>query len=62
MNKLIDKDTVYYNLWYDEKTRAHLIAAAPEMYRFIDDLLYDNELGGLERILAKQLLAKARGE
>ena len=51
MNKLIDKDTVYYNLWYDEKTRAHLIAAAPEMYRFFDDLLYDNELGGLALVM-----------
>lgn len=40
---------------------AHLIASAPEMYDFIEDLSQNSE-DATQREEAKRLLAKARGE
>jgi hypothetical protein len=42
----------------DEVANAHLIAAAPEMYKFLDDLANGR---GIDYPI-EQLLAKARGE
>lgn len=40
----------------------HLIAAAPEMYNFLDDLLRNHDLGVDMDDEIEKLLAKARGE
>lgn len=45
----------------ESKANAHLIAAAPELYDFIEDLSQNSE-DVTQREEAKRLLAKARGE
>lgn len=41
---------------------ANLIAAAPDMYRFIENLILDGELSQEKGEIAGRLLEKARGE
>ena len=46
----------------DKEANAHLIAAAPSMYKMIEDLLKNHELGDMIDIRMYELLKKARGE
>lgn len=46
----------------NDVANAHLIAAAPEMYNFLDDLLRNHDLGVDMDDEIEKLLAKARGE